>query len=380
MLLVALVNNMPDSAFEETRRQFAGLLARAASRAGIGLAVTPVAFDGVPRGPMVAETIRRGYAPVSLLWRDPPDAVVVSGAEPVADRVAAEPCYPELAALVERARRAGAPAMLSCLAAHGALHHLDGIERRPLATKRFGVFPQRVLDDPLAAGLGGVSERRGREACAGFPGTERPSGDASGAEPGSRSDCKEPSVETVRLPHSRSNDVPTACIREAGWRPVLVSSDPAPGWPASGWPASGWLPHPAGADAGGDWGVAVRRVEGWSVTLLQGHPEYGATTLLREYRRDVRRFLRGQRGTYPELPAGSLSGADVEALERFRATADGPAAMARFPFEPIAAGLHASWRAGAEVLFANWLREVAAATRRRAGIAAGGPAHATKEG
>ena len=33
--------------------------------------------------------------------------------------------------------------------------------------------------------------------------------------------------------------------------------------------------------------------------FFQGHPEYEETTLLREYRRDVGRFLRGQQPHYP---------------------------------------------------------------------------------
>ena len=37
---------------------------------------------------------------------------------------------------------------------------------------------------------------------------------------------------------------------------------------------------------------------------FQGHPEYGAQTLLKEYRRDIKRFLRGERETYPSDAKG----------------------------------------------------------------------------
>ena len=33
---------------------------------------------------------------------------------------------------------------------------------------------------------------------------------------------------------------------------------------------------------------------------FQGHPEYGAQTLLKEYRRDIKRFLRAERETIPQ--------------------------------------------------------------------------------
>src|SRR5207245_5607644 len=43
-------------------------------------------------------------------------------------------------------------AVWSCLAAHAAVLHIDGIVRRPLRDKRFGVFEcERVSDHPLTA-------------------------------------------------------------------------------------------------------------------------------------------------------------------------------------------------------------------------------------
>ena len=42
--------------------------------------------------------------------------------------------------------------------------------------------------------------------------------------------------------------------------------------------------------------------------FFQGHPEYEATTLLREYRRDVGRYLRGERDDYPGLPLDYFDG------------------------------------------------------------------------
>ena len=44
--------------------------------------------------------------------------------------------------------------LFSCLAAHAAVLHLDGIARRPLPKKISGVFASlRAVDDPLLAGL-----------------------------------------------------------------------------------------------------------------------------------------------------------------------------------------------------------------------------------
>jgi len=38
--------------------------------------------------------------------------------------------------------------------------------------------------------------------------------------------------------------------------------------------------------------------------FFQGHPEYDADSLPREYRRDVGRFLRSERESYPGMPKG----------------------------------------------------------------------------
>jgi homoserine O-succinyltransferase len=55
--------------------------------------------------------------------------------------------------------------------------------------------------------------------------------------------------------------------------------------------------------------------------FFQGHPEYDERALLREYRRDIGRFLRQERETYPELPHGYFDENAAGALAAFRARA-----------------------------------------------------------
>ena len=52
--------------------------------------------------------------------------------------------------------------------------------------------------------------------------------------------------------------------------------------------------------------------------FFQGHPEYEANTLLLEYRRDIRRFLRRERDTYPPMPQGYFDEDTVDALTAVR--------------------------------------------------------------
>lgn len=54
------------------------------------------------------------------------------------------------------------------------------------------------------------------------------------------------------------------------------------------------------------------------VVFFQGHPEYEADALLLEYRRDVKRFLRRQRETYPPMPQGYFDPDTAAALAALR--------------------------------------------------------------
>jgi len=144
-------------------------------------------------------------------------------------------------------------------------------------------------------------------------------------------------LDDVACPHSRLNEVPVEALPLHGYR-VLVGS-----------PEVGWS-------------VAVR--EGGGVTMLvQGHPEYDSTTLLREYRRDVRRFLEGVQEDYPPTPVGYLDADGVGLLELFRLAATSRGAdgslMDSFPFHLCTQHICADWKGPMERLVGNWLHEVA---------------------
>jgi homoserine O-succinyltransferase len=91
--------------------------------------------------------------------------------------------------------------------------------------------------------------------------------------------------------------------------------------------------------------------------FVQGHPEYDRHALHREYRRDVRRFLRGQSDRYPEIPSGYFDADTARVLEEFRALAFQkrcPDLIEDLPAISDVAIVH-SWRAGAIALYRGWL-------------------------
>jgi homoserine O-succinyltransferase len=290
---IALVNNMPDGAFEETEQQFGTLLGTGAP--DIEVAITRYTLPGVARQPRVQALIEAGYEELSHLYAKPPDAVVVTGTKPKRADLAEEPYWPALEQLLWWARGAVPSMIASCMSAHGALWAYDRLSRRMLLEKCSGVFEQDVAaEHPLMAGVGAMA-----------------------------------------LPHSRFNEIPVAEVLSSGYK-VLAQSD------ATGWTA------------------AVGQRDECQVLLLQGHPEYGRHTLLREYRRDVRHYLSGDQGSYPHIPTGYLDGPGVAALAQFQrdiaSASIGPELMDAFPFDLAARHVKVNWDGPAGVLIGNWLR------------------------
>jgi len=140
-----------------------------------------------------------------------------------------------------------------------------------------------------------------------------------------------------RLPHSRYNGLPVDMLVSRGY--LILSKSP---------------------DVGADMFVKQRK----SLFLfLQGHPEYDAGALLREYRRDVGRFLAGERDRYPEMPRGYFDDDTASAFAAFRQKALQSRhidLLSRFPFSDAERKLTHSWRSIAVRIYANWLSYLAA--------------------
>lgn len=155
--------------------------------------------------------------------------------------------------------------------------------------------------------------------------------------------------EPLLTPHSRWNDLPLEALAGAGLS--ILSSSQA---------------------TGADLFVSTRRS---LLVCFQGHPEYEPATLLKEYRRDVGRYLRGEQPAWPTLPHGYLTPAALELIDAFRRraeTARDPDLLAEFPMARLAAGLEARWQPQGVAIYRNWLEYVAAASERTHGRAAAG--------
>jgi homoserine O-succinyltransferase len=119
--------------------------------------------------------------------------------------------------------------------------------------------------------------------------------------------------------------------------------------------ASGFTILSRSAQAGVD--MFVKDGEG-PFLFVQGHPEYDAYTLLREYRRDIRRFLKGEMTGYPAMPVGYFDHATAALFERVREEAlqnrseETMKSSLTGMAEPLLGNV---WRSTAVRLYTNWL-------------------------
>jgi homoserine O-succinyltransferase/O-acetyltransferase len=292
-LTIGLVNNMPDAALEATERQFVGLLSAAASDAAVRLKLYAIA--DVPRGDRARDDMAGRYRDISELFDTRLDGLIVTGTEPRAANLKDEPYWAALREVVDWARKNTLSAVWSCLAAHAAVLHADGVERQRFADKISGVFECDIVDPDRFTKIG---------------------------------------ARPLRVPHSRYNDLPEPALTASGYR-VLTRSGAA--------------------------GVDMFAKEQGAASLflfLQGHPEYDTITLLREYRRDIARFLRGEREGYPAMPQGYLRAEAAAVANAFETRAlREPSAdlIDNFPTAALEAGLEDTWRRSALGLYQRWV-------------------------
>ena len=128
---------MPDAALDATVRQFRALLGAAADE-DMAVRLTLYTLPEVPRTDLGREHLR-GYSGIGDLWDSHLDGLIVTGAEPRAADLEDEPYWESLTRVLEWAEGHTRSTILSCLAAHAGILHIDGIARRPLGEKRFGV-------------------------------------------------------------------------------------------------------------------------------------------------------------------------------------------------------------------------------------------------
>jgi homoserine O-succinyltransferase/O-acetyltransferase len=299
-LKIGIVNNMPDAALLATERQFLRLLEPASRDFDIHIGF--YYLPEIARGEAARMQMRGRYEPAGALPGAGVDALLVTGCEPLEPDMRREVYWPSLARLIDWAKDNTISTIWSCLAAHAAVLHLDGIKRRKLPRKLSGVYEFAHASDHRLQG-----------------------------------DLPNP----IHIPHSRLNGLLQQDLIESGYEILTASAA-------------------AGVDA-------FAKSYASLFVFLQGHPEYEADSLYREYRRDMLRFLKDERDTCPPVPENYFDPASLRRLEAFVEQAKAtrkPEVIERFPsFEELRSSAP-EWHAFSARLFANWIAYIAQAKMR----------------
>ncbi len=174
-LKIGLVNNAPARGRAAVERQFTDLLGAAA--AGRSLNVHHFTCGQTAPAPLSTDQPATPAAEIDHLFDQQFDTVIVTGMEPRGGPLPDEPIWHAICRIADWAEHHAVPVVWSCLAAHAAILHLDGLGRERLPKKLSGIFASDIVPHhPLTEGL--------------------PSSTSS--------------------PHSRYHDVPEAILRARG--------------------------------------------------------------------------------------------------------------------------------------------------------------------
>ena len=200
--------------------------------------VYPFTLPGLYREKKAAEHIKQHYFDFEELQKQGLDALIVSGANVQQPFLIDEPFWEPLTKVMEWSLENVASTLCSCLATHAIVKQLYDIDRIPLKEKKWGVYSHQTIEK------------------------------------------EHPLMRNINTrfdaPHSRYNEISKQQFEEAGLI-VLAESEEA------------------GAH------IAVSRDQ-FRVVYFQGHPEYDVNSLLKEYKREVIRYMEDEINEPPPFP------------------------------------------------------------------------------
>ncbi len=257
--------------------------------------VHPFTVQGLPRSNETGDYIDRYYRSFEEIQTTGIDALIITGANVTNPSLDQEPFWKPLGEVVSWARQNVTSVLCSCLATHSLVKQLYHIDRQLMPAKLWGVYPHRIVSK------------------------------------------KHPLLRDINsrfdVPHSRFNAVNREPMERAGLT-ILIESDVA--------------------------GVHMAvSPDQYSMVYFQGHPEYDTTSLLKEYKREVNRFVAGDRVDYPPYPELYFNDDAAIIAERYRETVFGALEadneVPAFPDAYIEPLLDNTWRDTAKSIFNNWL-------------------------
>lgn len=256
--------------------------------------IHPFTFPEIERSAKTQAYIDQYYEKFENLQNEGLDALIITGANPQTEHLHTESFWQPLQKTLDWARQKVPSTLCACLATHAAVLHFHNLQRRKLAKKRWGVFSHRVVD------------------------------------------ASHPLVKNINtrfdVPHSRWNEISRTQLENVGAK-VLVESQK------------------------GGVHLAVSP-DGFRNVYFQAHPEYDINSLLKEYKREVKRYLDGDRAEYPPFPVHYFGEHAKTLAKTFKEQAlitRNPDLLADFPELEIATDIDNTWNDTGKVIISNWL-------------------------
>lgn len=257
--------------------------------------IYPFSIPELDRGPEALEHIKQHYFDFADLQKQGLDALIITGANVANPSLDEEPFWSPLIEIVQWANENVASILCSCLATHALVKFNHGIERRPLPEKKWGVYSHKI-NAPEHPLTWEINTR-------------------------------------FDAPHSRYNEVSKEQLEQAGVK-VLVDSD----------------------DAGVHLAVSPDQ---FRIIYFQGHPEYDAISLLKEYKREVLRYIDGTRDDAPPYPENYFSEEAHEIVSQYLAAAlsakESGDVIPPFPDARLQACVDNTWGDTGKAIVNNWL-------------------------
>jgi len=257
--------------------------------------VHPFTLNDIPRGAEARAYIDQYYESFEEIRKEGLDALIITGANVTQPNLPAEDFWNSLIEVADWAQEHVTSTLCSCLATHAVLEFRYRQKRENQPEKKWGVFDHQVID-ALHPLVVDINTR-------------------------------------FSVPHSRWNSVYPHQFDAAGLR-TLVTGD------------VGCVHLATSAD-------------GFRTVFFQGHPEYDTVSLLKEYKREVNRYIDREIDSYPPLPDNYLGQFESAVLREFGSRVK----MARhlgkdmpeFPEGLVLSSIDNTWHDTACSVVGNWM-------------------------
>lgn len=258
----------------------------------------PFTLKELERSPEGQAHVDRFYMSFDQIKEEGLDALIITGANVIGPELSVQPFWEPLIEIIDWGYENVTSILCSCLATHAVMEFRYGQKRRPLPAKRWGVYSHRVMDQRHPL-MAGVNTR-------------------------------------FDVPHSRFNAISHEQFEAAGLK-ILAESE--------------------------EEGVHLAVSEdGFRIVFFQAHPEYDSISLLKEYKREIGRYVNGEINEYPPFPENYFCLRIQAILDEYQDRVI--SALQRgddingLPEELIIPHLDNTWHDTAEAVINNWIGKV----------------------